>query len=84
MSVPNGRPPAWPIWVALGTVYVVWSTTYLAIRIANETLPPLVAAGTRFVIAGLVLLALTTVAATPPRNPSAARSGGPPSRSAPS
>jgi drug/metabolite transporter (DMT)-like permease len=47
------------IWVALGTVYVVWSTTYLAIRISNETLPPLVAAGTRFVIAGAVLLALT-------------------------
>ena len=53
------RPASWLIWVALGTVYVVWSTTYLAIRISNETLPPLVAAGTRFVIAGAVLLALT-------------------------
>lgn len=53
------RPPSWLIWVALGTVYVVWSTTYLAIRISNETLPPLVAAGTRFLIAGTVLLALT-------------------------
>jgi drug/metabolite transporter (DMT)-like permease len=59
MSTRARRPPPWLIWVALGTVYVVWSTTYLAIRIANETLPPLVAAGTRFVIAGSVLLLLT-------------------------
>jgi drug/metabolite transporter (DMT)-like permease len=61
MSDPDAsrRPPTWLIWVALGIVYVVWSTTYLAIRISNETLPPLVAAGTRFVIAGGVLLALT-------------------------
>lgn len=52
-------PPTWLIWVALGTVYVIWSTTYLAIRITNETLPPLVAAGTRFLIAGGALLAVT-------------------------
>jgi drug/metabolite transporter (DMT)-like permease len=58
-SAPRRRPPTWLIWVALGTVYVVWSTTYLAIRISNETFPPLVAAGTRFVVAGTVLLALT-------------------------
>ena len=51
--------PTWLIWVALGTVYVIWSTTYLGIRITNETLPPLIAAGTRFVIAGSVLLAVT-------------------------
>jgi drug/metabolite transporter (DMT)-like permease len=57
--MPSRRPPTWLIWVALGTVYVIWSTTYLAIRITNETLPPLVAAGTRFLIAGAVLLAVT-------------------------
>lgn len=53
-------PRTWLIWVALGTVYVIWSTTYLGIRITNETLPPLIAAGTRFVIAGAVLFAVTT------------------------
>jgi drug/metabolite transporter (DMT)-like permease len=53
------RPPTWLIWVALGIVYVIWSTTYLGIRISNETLPPLIAAGTRFVIAGAVLFAVT-------------------------
>jgi drug/metabolite transporter (DMT)-like permease len=51
--------PTWLIWVALGTVYVIWGTTYLGIRVTNETLPPLIAAGTRFVIAGGVLLAIT-------------------------
>jgi drug/metabolite transporter (DMT)-like permease len=53
------RPPTWLIWVALGTVYVIWSTTYLGIRVTNETLPPLIAAGARFVVAGAVLFAFT-------------------------
>ena len=48
------------IWVALGSVYVIWGTTYLGIRITNETLPPLIAAGTRFVIAGGILFAVAT------------------------
>ncbi len=48
------------IWVALGSVYVIWGTTYLGIRITNETLPPLIAAGTRFVIAGAILFAVAT------------------------
>jgi len=54
------RAPTWLIWVALGIVYVIWGTTYLGIRITNETLPPLLAAGTRFVIAGAVLFAVST------------------------
>jgi drug/metabolite transporter (DMT)-like permease len=45
------------IWAALWAVYIIWGTTYLAIRIANETLPPLIAAGVRFAIAGAVLYA---------------------------
>jgi drug/metabolite transporter (DMT)-like permease len=59
--MPDGsaRAPTWLIWVALSIVYVIWGTTYLGIRITNETLPPLIAAGTRFVIAGSVLLAIT-------------------------
>ena len=52
--------PTWLIWLALGTVYVIWGTTYLGIRVTNETLPPLIAAGTRFVIAGAVLFAVST------------------------
>jgi drug/metabolite transporter (DMT)-like permease len=40
---------------AFFAVYVVWGSTYLAIRIAVETVPPLFAAGIRFTIAGLTL-----------------------------
>ncbi|HEV8470033.1 MAG TPA: EamA family transporter [Candidatus Limnocylindria bacterium] len=43
------------VWAALGIVYVVWGSTYLAIAIAVETLPPLLYAGLRFLLAGLLL-----------------------------
>jgi drug/metabolite transporter (DMT)-like permease len=43
--------------LALGIVYVVWGSTYLAIAIAVETLPPLLYSGIRFALAGLVLAA---------------------------
>jgi drug/metabolite transporter (DMT)-like permease len=42
--------------VALLTVYIVWGSTYLAIAVMIETLPPLVAAGVRFVTAGTLML----------------------------
>ena len=40
---------------AFAAVYVIWGSTYLAIRIAIETLPPLLMAGARFFTAGAVL-----------------------------
>jgi len=43
------------VWAALGIVYVVWGSTYLAIAIAVQTLPPLLYAGLRFLLAGLLL-----------------------------
>src|SRR5215470_12217871 len=43
------------IWGALATVYLVWGSTYLAIRVAIETLPPFLMAATRFLVAGSVL-----------------------------
>jgi len=43
--------------LAFGLVYVLWGSTYLAIRFAVETLPPFLMAGTRFVVAGGVLYA---------------------------
>ena len=43
------------IWSALLIVYVVWGSTYLAIRIAIETLPPFLMAGVRFLVAGGLL-----------------------------
>jgi drug/metabolite transporter (DMT)-like permease len=44
--------------LAFMTVYIVWGSTYLAIRVAIETLPPLTMAGIRFVIAGSLLYAI--------------------------
>lgn len=51
-SVPAGP---WLVWAALGVVYVVWGSTYLAIRVVVETVPPMVGMGTRFGLAGLLL-----------------------------
>jgi drug/metabolite transporter (DMT)-like permease len=45
------------IWIALATVYVIWGSTYLAIAITVEDLPPLLAVATRFVVAGGILAA---------------------------
>lgn len=36
-------------------VYIVWGSTYLAIRVAVRTMPPLLKAGSRFLIAGFIL-----------------------------
>ena len=47
------------VWVALGTVYLIWGSTYLGIKYAGETIPPMFAAGTRFVAAGLLMAAFT-------------------------
>ena len=40
---------------AFFAIYILWGTTFLAIRIAVQELPPLFAAGVRFLIAGVVL-----------------------------
>ena len=44
--------------VALATVYVVWGSTYLAIRITDRTQPPLLMSSIRFLIAGSLLYAI--------------------------
>jgi drug/metabolite transporter (DMT)-like permease len=42
---------------AFAAVYLIWGSTYLAIRYAVETIPPFLMGGTRFLIAGLILYA---------------------------
>jgi drug/metabolite transporter (DMT)-like permease len=44
-----------PVLLALATVYLVWGSTYLAIRYALISFPPLLQMGSRFVVAGLLL-----------------------------
>lgn len=51
------RPSTLAVAAALGTVYLVWGSTYLAIAYVVETMPPLLAAGARFLVAGGTLIA---------------------------
>ena len=53
------------VWLAMLTIYVVWGSTYLAIRVVVADLPPLVTAGTRFLIAGAIV-ALAVLARSGP------------------
>jgi drug/metabolite transporter (DMT)-like permease len=53
--------PGWLVWTALWIVYLVWGSTYLAIRVMVETVPPLLGAGVRFTVAGAVMLAFLAV-----------------------
>ena len=43
------------LWLGFATIYLVWGSTYLAIRVAVETLPPFLMAGARFLTAGSLL-----------------------------
>jgi len=44
--------------VAFAALYVIWGSTYLGIRFAIETVPPFLMAGTRFLIAGVIMYAI--------------------------
>jgi drug/metabolite transporter (DMT)-like permease len=46
----------WQVLTALAVIYLIWGSTYLGIRYALESLPPFLMAGTRFLIAGSLLL----------------------------
>jgi len=50
-------PSQWKIILAFGLVYLFWGSTYLGIGIAVEQIPPAYMCATRFMIAGLVMLA---------------------------
>src|ERR1700723_1395092 len=53
-SVP--RPSRWQVILAFGLVYLFWGSTYLAIDIAVQSIPPGLMCAVRFVIAGVVML----------------------------
>ena len=50
--------PAKHVWAALLVVYVVWGSTYFGIKVAVDTIPPLLAAGSRFFVAATLLAAI--------------------------
>src|SRR2546423_12703073 len=58
------RSPA-AVGASLATIYLVWGSTYLAMRITDRTMPPLLMSSARFLIAGTVLYAVTARAYRP-------------------
>ena len=70
-SAPVGvRTAASPIaiWAGLLTLYFVWGSTYIAIRLGVETIPPFLMAASRFLVAGAILLTWEALAARRIRN----------------
>jgi drug/metabolite transporter (DMT)-like permease len=62
------------IWLALWVVYLIWGSTYLAIRVAvhpthGQGVPPLLLAGSRFTVAGLLMLIFTVRRPAPDGQP---------------
>jgi drug/metabolite transporter (DMT)-like permease len=53
------RSPA-AVVAALATIYLVWGSTYLAIRVTDRTMPPLLMSSVRFLIAGTALYAFAS------------------------
>jgi drug/metabolite transporter (DMT)-like permease len=52
------RPSPWMVILAFGLVYLFWGSTYLAIDIGVQTIPPALLCAVRFSIAGVVMLAV--------------------------
>ncbi len=57
MSSPSATPTRFALIAGFATIYLVWGSTYLGIRIAVETLPPFLMASGRFFVAGLLIAA---------------------------
>src|ERR671919_204143 len=60
------RAPLLAIWSALAAVYLIWGSTYLAIRYAVETMPPFLMAASRFIVSGGFLYLLRRGLGDPP------------------
>lgn len=54
----SSLPSTWLIIAAFAAIYVIWGSTYLAIRFAIDSIPSFMMAGTRFLLAGALLYAL--------------------------
>src|ERR1700754_1075147 len=60
-STPDTRTMTSTAWAALVVVYIVWGSTYLGIGIVIETIPPLLGAAVRFVLAAALLAIVLAV-----------------------
>lgn len=65
MSSTSARPAAWKLLLAFAIIYLVWGSTFLAIRIGVREIPPFLMAGLRFTAAGLAMGAWMRATGTP-------------------
>ncbi|MGZ0654670.1 EamA family transporter [Coraliomargarita sp. W4R72] len=63
MKTVSARP--WHIALAFTALYLIWGSTYLAIKIAIETIPPFLMATARFLIAGAILYVIAPAIRNP-------------------
>jgi drug/metabolite transporter (DMT)-like permease len=61
----TARPPVWKTLLAFAIIYLVWGSTFLAIRVGVREVPPLVLASMRFFVAGIVLFGWMLLRGTP-------------------
>ncbi|MEM0993673.1 MAG: EamA family transporter [Bacteroidota bacterium] len=54
------------IYASFASIYIFWGSTYLAVKIAVQSIPPFLMGGIRFVIAGVILLTFTRIFWQPP------------------
>ena len=79
-KTPGNSRAAFSAWAALLVVWLVWGSTYLAIRVADRSIPPFAMASARYLAAGAVLYPLAWLgsrrrqAAVPPAGPGPAGS----------
>lgn len=65
MMQPEGSPRRWQLVLAFASVYLIWGSTYLAIKFAIETIPPFLMAGVRFFISGVILYGWARIKGAP-------------------
>ena len=58
MSEATAPPRKFAVIAAFAALYLIWGSTYLGIRFAIGSIPPLLLAGTRFFLAGLIMFAI--------------------------
>ena len=61
--------PRWPVPLALVSLYLVWGSTYLAIRFALESWPPFLMASVRFALAGVLMYGVLRLRGVPTPSP---------------
>lgn len=61
MSSAFSAPRRVSIIAAFAALYLVWGSTYLGIRLAIDSIPPLLMAGTRFFLAGMIMLVIARI-----------------------